>query len=142
MLGQSRGAVWAKAGGKLGSAEVHSPWSLGQGAAKGSGKALSPPLAKRGVAFLVSHFPAQTPLGNSGFWAAPLEIWLCVWDGAWEDVSFKKKKPKDIVLQDLSHILSRAGQVRHHYPTYLLALLNPGYMVLGQDFSEPQCPHL
>lgn len=93
------------------------------------------------MAFLVSHFPAQTPLGNAGFWAAPLEIWLCVWDGAREDVLFKKN-PKDIVLQDLSHILSRAGQVRHHYPTYLLALLNPGYMVLGQDFSEPQCPHL
>lgn len=82
------------------------------------------------MAFLVSHFPAQTPLGNAGFW-----------DGAREDVLFKKN-PKDIVLQDLSHILSRAGQVRHHYPTYLLALLNPGYMVLGQDFSEPQCPHL
>ena len=57
-----------------------------------------------------------------------------------------KKQTKNqktlIVLQDLSRILSRAGQVRHHYPTYFLALLNPGYMVLGQDFSEPQCPHL
>lgn len=31
----AEGAVWAKAGRKLGPAEVHSPWSLGKGVAKG-----------------------------------------------------------------------------------------------------------
>lgn len=107
-----------------------------------------PPARELGQPSWFSHFPADS-LGNVGFWAAPLKVWLCVsrmGRGNLLFSSFKNKTKQELpsqgLLQHVSRILRKAGQARR-YPVRLSAHLNPGRTVLGQDyFSEPQRPCL
>lgn len=66
-------------GGKAGPTEMCSTWSLGQRKEmKSCPHSQHLPAREAGQQpSWSSHFPAES-LGNVGFWAAPLKIWLCV----------------------------------------------------------------